>query len=176
MKSLFLISLKAVALGVMVTASTAWADAPAEGDKAPEFSAKTLDGTGFNLADYRGDKPVYLKFWATWCHYCKAEMPHLNNIRETHGDDIEVITINVAMNDSVNNIRQFYQQQGYALPTIFDQNGELPSRYGVVGTPHHVLIDRQGRIAYRTFLATDQLDQMISDWSAQKALNVGHAK
>lgn len=173
MKTFVLSSIKAVALGVMVTTSAAWAGAPAVGDKAPEFSVKTLSGAPVNLADYRGKKPVYLKFWATWCSYCKAEMPHLNSIRETYGDDIEVITINVAMNDSVENIQQFYQQQGYSLPTVFDQNGALTSRYGVVGTPHHVLIDRQGRIAYRTFLATDQLDQTIDDWSAQNALMKG---
>ncbi|MCP5091039.1 MAG: redoxin domain-containing protein, partial [Gammaproteobacteria bacterium] len=26
-------------------------------------------------------QPVILLFWATWCPYCKALMPHLQSIR-----------------------------------------------------------------------------------------------
>lgn len=158
-----------VALAALVT--HVQADGPASGNvggDAPVFSAQTLSGQTFNLADYKGNKPVYLKFWATWCSYCKAEMPHLNSIKERYGDDIQVVTINVGMNDSVDNINHFFDGQGYRIPTIFDARGELTQRYGVVGTPHHVLIDEQGRIAYRTFLATDQLDQQIQDWSLER--------
>ncbi|MBB1488022.1 TlpA family protein disulfide reductase [Oceanospirillum sediminis] len=135
------------------------------GDPAPVFSSQTITGQHFNLADYTGKKPVYLKFWATWCSYCKAEMPHLNSIKQQYGDDIEIVTINVGMNDSVAKINHFFQNQGYSLPVIFDHKGELTARYQVIGTPHHILIDKEGRIAYRTFLATDQLDQMIMHWS-----------
>jgi hypothetical protein len=35
----------------------------------------------------------------------------------------------------------------------------------VVGTPYHVLIDKQGKIAYQTFLATDLLDEKIAEFS-----------
>lgn len=148
------------------------------GDIAPDINATTITGEAFNLSDYKGKKPVYLKFWATWCSYCKAEMPHLNSIKQNYGDDIQVITINVGMNDSIKNINHFFQNQGYQLPTIFDQKGELTSRFGVVGTPHHVLIDREGKIAYRTFLATDQLDQQIKDWADNKVSfnGVSHTK
>ncbi len=172
MKKRVLNNLQQLAGAVVLTtlAANIQAGSPAAGDvgigsQAPVFSARTLEGKVFNLADYKGNKPVYLKFWATWCSYCKAEMPHLNSIKERYGDDIQVVTINVAMNDSVANIDHFFQGQGYRIPTIFDTGGELTKRYGVVGTPHHVLIDKEGRIAYRTFLATDQLDQQIKDWS-----------
>lgn len=141
----------------------------AVGDLAPQFEVTTLTGESFKLQDYAGKKPVYLKFWATWCSYCKVEMPHLQSIENEYGDDIEVLAVNVGMNDSVANIQKFYNSGGFNLPTIIDSKGDLTSRYGIVGTPHHVLIDRDGRIAYRTFLATDQLDSMIEDWSDQSS-------
>ncbi|MBV7261263.1 TlpA disulfide reductase family protein [Photobacterium sp. 2_MG-2023] len=132
---------------------------------APLFEAKTLSGQAFDLSDYLGKQPVYLKFWATWCSFCKAEMPHLNAIEQQFGDEIKVMSINVGFNDSVANIQQFFSQEGYDIPTIFDANGEITQKYQVVGTPHHILIDKDGKVAYRTFLATDQLDQIIEQWA-----------
>ena len=88
-------------------------------------------------------------------------MPHLQNIYDLYGDDIEVITINVAMNDSIAKINKLFSAQGYNLPTVFDTKGKLTALFGVVGTPHHILIDRNGKIAYRTFLASDTLDAKV---------------
>lgn len=161
-------SLLLASVAVNVQAGSPVTGSTSLGNAAPDFNATTITGEAFNLSDYKGKKPVYLKFWATWCSYCKAEMPHLNSIKQNYGDDIQIVTINVGMNDSIKNINHFFQNQGYQLPTIFDQKGELTSRYGVVGTPHHILIDREGKIAYRTFLATDQLDQQIKDWADNK--------
>ncbi len=137
------------------------------GDIAPDFTVKTLDGTIVKLSDYIDKKPVYLKFWATWCSYCKVEMPHLQAIYDESGDHVEVLTINVGINDSISNIERYYQKNGFTIPTIFDQKGDLTSSFGVVGTPYHVLIDKQGKIDYRTFLATDLLDEKIAAWSEQ---------
>ena len=138
------------------------------GDAAPDFNVTTLSGKSFKLSDYKNNKPVYLKFWATWCSYCEAEMPHLQTIYDEYGNDIEVVTINVGLDDSVANIQELFNRQGYTLPTVFDQKGELTRSFGVVGTPYHILIDRQGKIAYRTFLMTDQLDVKIESWSKFK--------
>jgi len=135
------------------------------GDKAPNFQAVTIAGKSVNLADFVNKKPVYLKFWATWCSYCKVEMPHLQAIYNESGEQIEILTINVGMNDSITNIERFFQSEGFNLPTVFDQKGAITSSYGVVGTPYHVLIDKQGNIAYQTFLATDQLDEKIAEFS-----------
>jgi peroxiredoxin len=138
------------------------------GDKAPDFEVTTLTGEDFKLSDYKGDKPVYIKFWATWCRYCKAEMPHLQSIYNKYGDDVEILAVNVGINDSVENIEQFFNRGGFNLPVVFDQRGDLVSAYGVVGTPHHVLIDKEGVIAYRTFLASDTLDEILEGWALDR--------
>ena len=138
------------------------------GDQAPDFEVTTLAGKTFKLSDYEGEKPVYLKFWATWCSYCKVEMPHLQSIHNKYGDDVEVLAINVGINDSVANIENFFNAGGFNLPTVFDQRGNLVTSYGIVGTPHHVLVDIDGQVAYRTFLASDTLDDTIDDWSVAR--------
>jgi len=54
------IALLAVALLVGACGSSG-----GSGKVAPAFSAQTLDGTAFSLADYRG-KPLVLAFMASW--------------------------------------------------------------------------------------------------------------
>ena len=159
-KTLFIPIIMSVLMGVVSVPSAA--NSLKIGDIAPDFSVKTINGKSVNLSDFTYKNPVYLKFWATWCAYCKVEMPHLQAIYDANGTEIKVLTVNVAMNDSIANINKFYRKNGFDLPTVFDQSGALTSSYGVIGTPYHVLINKQGRIAYRTFLATDELDERIA--------------
>ena len=168
MKHLFKTYLSVAAISLSLIALNLNAKTLKIGDSAPDFTATTINGEHIKLSELKGIKPVYLKFWATWCSYCKAELPHLQSIYDQYGDDIEVIAINVGINDSITNIAKLYGENGYKLPTVFDQEGKLTNRFGVIGTPHHILIDRDGKIAYRTFLATDHLDQQIEDWSHQQ--------
>ena len=44
---------------------------------APDLTVFDEDGNQVKLSDYKG-KPVVINFWATWCFYCKEEMPDFN--------------------------------------------------------------------------------------------------
>ncbi len=171
MKTLLKPYLSILTISLSLLAMNSNANQLKAGDDAPDFNVTTINGEPIKLSELKGNKPVYLKFWATWCSYCKAELPHLQSIYDQYGDDIEVIAINVGINDSIANIGKLYSENGYKLPTVFDQKGTITNSFGVIGTPHHILIDRDGKIAYRTFLATDQLDQQIADWSKQALTN-----
>ena len=171
MKTLLKPYLSILAISLSLLAMNSNAKQLKAGDDAPDFNVITMSGKQIKLSELKGHKPVYLKFWATWCSYCKAELPHLQSIYDQYGDDIEIIAINVGINDSLANIRKLYSEDGYRLPTVFDQQGTVTNSFGVIGTPHHILIDRDGKIAYRTFLATDQLDQQIQNWSQQTLTN-----
>lgn len=142
---------------------TAPASALSLGERAPAFSATTLSGQPVALAEVIGKRPVYLKFWATWCRYCVYELPHAQSLYDAYGEQVLVLMVNVGLNDSEENIRRVYAEQGVNLPTIIDTDGDIVAHYGVVGTPNHVLIDTEGRVQYRTFLATDELDRQVAE-------------
>jgi len=45
---------------------------------APDFTLESLGGGTITLSEYRGEKPVILDFFATWCPNCQRDMPKLN--------------------------------------------------------------------------------------------------
>ncbi len=51
---------------------------------APDFTIMDLDGKEVTSDSLKG-KVVLLHFWATWCHYCRKEIPHLNDIYKKYG-------------------------------------------------------------------------------------------
>lgn len=134
--------------------------APSESRPAPELSRPGLDAGRIRLADYEG-RVVLLNFWATWCPYCKKEIPHLIAMQEDlGGDGLQVV--GAALNWEFNSqkpgdpgifrdkVGGFALEEGlnYPVPLVTEGMSRLLERFGnAVGTiPYTVLIDREGRI------------------------------
>ncbi len=81
-----------------------------------------LSGQTVKLSQYKGKKPVYLKFWATWCQPCRKEMPHLQHTFEKYGDKIQVIAINLGVNDDLESVKAIQKEFGLSVPITIDEN------------------------------------------------------
>lgn len=55
------------------------------GQPGPVAILKTVDGEEIDLSQYYGKKPVYLKFWATWCVPCLQQMPGFEKTQQALG-------------------------------------------------------------------------------------------
>lgn len=137
----------------MLLAISVWVPSVAKaadvGDPAPDFSLKTLDGAQFSLADFRGRKPVYLIFWATWCPNCRHEIPEIKKIYRSFHDRMAILAINVSINDSVEKARRYVKKYDLPYAVAFDEGAKVTRAYGVMGTPTQFVIDRNGVIRYR---------------------------
>lgn len=116
----------------------------------PDFSLKTIEGKEVRLKDYQGKKIVHLTFWATWCPGCLMEIPKLKQLHQAIGNKpYEILAVDIGINDSLTRVRNI--QQRYQLPykILFDERGEVATRYGVIGIPVHIIIDKEGNISRR---------------------------
>ena len=122
----------------------------------------TLGGGSITVSEVLRDKPVYLKFWASWCKPCLQQMPHLQHTQETWGDKIKVIAVNIDLNETDEDIRAVQQKYGLTMPIVKDTEGQLANNTGFVGTPYHVLLNKQGKVVHKGHDASDALDHKIS--------------
>lgn len=112
---------------------------------APDFTLTKLDGGMLSLSSYRGEKPVILDFFATWCPNCRRDMPKLSRWYEQYKDEVEVIGVN--LHEREKTVQKFITNTGILFPVVLDPFSQVAQSYGVQYTNFHVLINKDGTLA-----------------------------
>lgn len=141
----------------------------AVGDTPPDVFGKDENGQPIALANLRG-KVVIVSFWASWCGYCRKELPVLEGIQKAAGKArIEVIAVNSRED------RQTYRAllrrlRKFEFTMTGDSSGAVSDAYGVSSIPHMFLIGKDGTVAhvYRGY-SEDDLPGIIDDLNALMA-------
>lgn len=121
-----------------------------------------ISGDKLSLSEFDGKTPVYMKFWATWCQPCRQEMPHLEEIHKKYGDKVKVISINIDISDSFDEVQKTIKEFGLSMPIAIDSNGDLTQAFKMIGTPYHLLFDKNMNLIHRGHEANKSLDNKIS--------------
>jgi thiol-disulfide isomerase/thioredoxin len=123
--------------------------AVSEAGNAPDFEIPDLAGSTVSLSKFKGDKPVLIYFWATWCPYCIAVRPAVLKLRgEIPKGDLEVLAINVGGGDSMAKVKKYEEAHPSPLTVLYDGEGKVAKSFHVQGIPHFVLIDKKGVVKY----------------------------
>jgi len=117
-------------------------------EKAPDFVLRDLNGRKFRLSDFRGKQPVLIIFSATWCTFCKEEIPHFKFIHETYAKQgLEIVNIDIQ--ESKEKVAKFTAKYGLPYRILLDENGDVANIYDIRGVPSMVLVDLNGNIVCR---------------------------
>jgi thiol-disulfide isomerase/thioredoxin len=138
--------LTAVLLGLIVYV---WFRPPAwvsdESRFAPALQVISTNGEQISLAQLRG-KVVLVNFWATWCPYCRHEMPAMEAFyRDYRNRGFEIVAL--SQDDDPGVVRRFLAEQGYHFPAAM-----APSAAGgfeVSRLPTSFVIGKDGRIRHK---------------------------
>ncbi|MDY4668728.1 MAG: TlpA disulfide reductase family protein [Oliverpabstia sp.] len=123
-------------------------DPGAKRQEAIDVTFYDSEGKAVKLSDYYG-KPVVMNFWATWCGYCKKEMPDFQEVYEEYKDKVEFLFINSTdgSRETREKAETYLQEQGYTIPTFYDEDLDAVYTYSVNSLPTTMLLDKQGRVA-----------------------------
>lgn len=111
---------------------------------APDFTVLDYDGNEVKLSDYKG-KPIVLNFWATWCYYCKEEMPDFNKAYENY-PDVQFFMVNATdgVQETVESAKKYVEDQDFDFDVFFDTESEAVNAYYVSGFPTTYFINADG--------------------------------
>ncbi|AEC21872.1 putative thioredoxin [Pusillimonas sp. T7-7] len=116
---------------------------------APNVTFTSLTGEKTTMQDLRG-KVVLVKFWATSCVTCIAQMPDtIQYYKDLSSKGFD--TIAVAMQyDPANYVKNYAETRQLPFTVAIDAQGEIAKAFGDVQlTPTAFLIDKQGNIIKR---------------------------
>lgn len=134
----------------------------AEDIKAPSFTLADADDTEITFPRQQNGADIYF-FWAGWCPYCKALMPHLQSMQIEYGDDIKIFAFNIRDEEDP---WFFMEEKGYDF-TLMPDADPLMKLYGVQGIPALFLVDGKGAIRFNLY------DMLFNDSDEYKAMSHG---
>jgi thiol-disulfide isomerase/thioredoxin len=116
------------------------------GDLAPDFAVRTLDGKDLTLADFKG-KVVLLDFWASWCHPCLAEIPHLQAVHDAFATDprFAMLALSLDENPAILKHRLGFQQVP-GPQALIGPDSPIADAYDAAAIPAIFLIGPDGKI------------------------------
>ena len=143
MKKLFTAAVLATLCGLGVWL---FASPPAQ---APEVTFSTLSGKQLQMSALRG-KVILVKFWATSCVTCVAQMPdNMDNFNTYHTKGFEVVAV-AMLYDPANYVINFVETRKIPFTVALDTRGQVAQAFGEVKlTPTAFLIDKNGKILKR---------------------------
>lgn len=131
--------------------------------QAPAFELPDIEGGLVRLAEFQGQRPVLLYFWATWCPACKAARPDLVKLRERiREQDLAILAINVGSGDSLEKVKRYQQSHPLPMKVLYDNNSRVTESYAVQGIPLFVLIDKDGKVLYRDHQLPSDLSKYLT--------------
>lgn len=112
---------------------------------APDWTLKSVSGETITLSEVAAEQPVIVLFWATWCPYCKALMPHIQSIRLEHGDKVRVLAVH--FRDDNGDPVAFMEDAAYDF-TVLPDGDEVAKLNDIWGTPGVLIVDRDMHVRF----------------------------
>ena len=120
------------------------------GKAAPDFTVKDVNGKTHKLSDYKG-KVVVLESYNLDCPFVanlyKKGGPQ-DVQAEAIGKDAVWLVVNSSYKDEARAKKELESQKIKATGVVYDPEGNIGKKYGFKTTPHMIVIDKAGKVAY----------------------------
>lgn len=134
-------------LAALALASQTCTAALSPGDKAPSFTAKSVEGETVSLPGTKG-AVVVINFWGPWLPPSLKPLPDYQKLYEKyHRKGLDMVGI--AWDDQpVEKVKAVIKQFGLTFPVVHDPKGSIAQQYQVRGMPAAYVIAKDNKIRF----------------------------
>lgn len=126
------------------------------GSPVPPLDIATFDGKRLNTADTRGEV-VILNIWASWCTYCREEMPALDTYYRRHKNrGLRVIAVTIDDESAEAKARDILKP--YSFTGGIGRLSKLAPLGNLSRLPLTFVIDRKGILRRNGFEGEPKID------------------
>lgn len=149
-----LITLFIVFFMSFVTSETALVSGYKPGDKAADFSLKSVDGKMYSMSDYKDAKGFIVVFTCNHCPFAvKYEDRIIDLAKKYKSKGYILLAINpndpaAQPADSFELMQVRAKEKGFTFPYLFDEGQKVYPQYGATKTPHVFLLDKNLIVKY----------------------------
>ena len=116
----------------------------ADGNMAPDFTLKSIDGSDLSLSSLRG-KYVILDFWGSWCIWCIKGFPEMKNYYEKYNDRLEILGVDCS--DTEEKWKAAVEKHELKWKHVYNpKDSKVEAMYAITGYPTKIIIDPEGKI------------------------------
>lgn len=116
--------------------------------KAQNVTIENIKGEKHSFAEIiKGEKPVIVTFWATWCKPCIMEMEALKEIKADWEEHVRVISVSIDDSRTKGKVISFVKGKNYPFEIYMDPNQALYKSLNVLSVPFS-LIFKDGKQVY----------------------------
>lgn len=109
---------------------------------APDMTVQLTGGKTITLAQLKG-KVVLLNFWATWCPYCRHELPAMQEFyKDYQSRGFEILAVSI--DDTPEKLSAFTREHNLLFPVAVMLHSPPPSLGPIGKIPTSFVIDRCG--------------------------------
>ena len=121
-------------------------DEPAAGDELPPGLAfDCLGGGELDLGRAQG-VPTVVNLWGSWCGPCREELPLVQQLADTAGDQLKVVGL--VSKDGQPQAASFAADAGVTVPAAYDGEGRTMDELGIRALPYTYFLDAEGAITF----------------------------
>lgn len=130
----------------------------------PDFRAFDREGRNYSLADFQG-KYLFVQFSASWCGWCKKEVPHIRKAYEQLKDR-NIVFITMMMDTNRDQWLADADKEGISWLCLTDLQGikksPMAEAYNLKGIPDSFVVGPQGYILKRDLRGNEVSDYLSS--------------
>jgi len=114
-----------------------------------------------------------LVFWSVDCPHCRITLPEFDAWLKQNGEGLHVVSAAKVTSDALRTkTREFCEGNGFAFPTLIDQDLRISALYQVTSTPTFVIITPDGMVEDVLLRGGESVERTL-DEKRRKLLNAG---